>query len=214
MKTALFYKDKPINCTINAADADASSGYQMRKNHVTKSQTCPFVTSLHIDFLNSSKWLPPGLNLRLKFIRNDDNFVILANAANETYKIKLLQLYVEFRKISVDVPIMKREMDLLDKGQPYVMPFLQGKHFIHTIPEGRLSYMLDDLCTGRLPKQLLVSFVAHDSYNGALKKNGFVFENININSLVYKVNGENSPPMEYKPKFDAKPKDCLRGENA
>ena len=214
LKTALFYKDKPTNCTINAADGDTSSGYRMRKNHVTKSQTCPFVTSLHIDFLNSSKWLPPGLNLRLKFIRNDDDFVILANAANGTYKIKLLQLYVEFRKISVDVPIMKREMDLLDKGQPYVMPFLQGKHFIHTIPEGRLSYMLDDLCTGRLPKQLLVSFVAHDSYNGALKKNGFVFENININSLVYKVNGENSPPMEYKPKFDAKPKDCLRGENA
>ena len=50
------------------------------------------------------------------------------------------------------------------------MPFLQGKHSVHTISENRLSYMLDDLCTGRLPKQILVSFVAHDSYNGSLKK--------------------------------------------
>ena len=129
--------------------------------------------------------------MRLKFIRNDDNFVVIADAANWAYKIKLLELFVEFRKISVDIPIMKKEMDLLDKGQPHVMPFLQGKHFIHTIPEERLSYMLDDLCTGRLPKQILVSFVRHDAFNGSLKKNGFVFENLGISSLVFKVNGEN-----------------------
>ena len=146
---------------------------------------------MHIDLLSSSRWIPPGINLRLKFIRNDDDFVVIGNAANGTYRIKILELFVEFRKISVDVPIMKRELDLLDKGEPYVMPFLQGRHFVHTIPEGRLSYMLDDLCTGRLPKQLLLCFVAHDSFNGALKKNGFVFENIGINSLVFKVNGEN-----------------------
>ena len=127
----------------------------------------------------------------MKFIRNDDDFVVIADATNGTYKIKLLELFVEFRKISVDIPIMKKEMDLLDKGQPYVMPFLQGKHFIHTIPEERLSYMLDDLCTGRLPKQILVSFVLHDAFNGSLKKNGFVFENLGITSLVFKVNGEN-----------------------
>ena len=146
---------------------------------------------MHIDFLNSSRWIPPGVNLRLKFIRNDDDFVVVANANNGSYRIKILDLYVEFRKISVNIPIMKRQMDLLDKGHPYVMPFLQGKHFVHTIPESRLSYMLDDLCTGRLPKQLIVSFVAHDSYNGSLKKNGYLFENMEINSLVFKVNGEN-----------------------
>ena len=66
---------------------------------------------------------------------------------------------------------MKKEMDWLDKGQPYVLPLLQGKHFIHTIPKERLSYMLDNLCTGRLPKQILVSFVRHDAFNGSLKKN-------------------------------------------
>ena len=191
LKTALVYKDKPSNCRIVAADNDDSSGYQLRKNHVEKSQICPFVTSFHVDFLNSSRWIPPGVNLRLKFIRNDDDFVVIADAANGTYKIKLLELFVEFRKISVDTPIMKKEMDLLDKGQPYVLPFLQGKHFIHTVPEERLSYMLDNLCTGRLPKQILVSFVRHDAFNGSLKKNGFVFENMGIASLVFKVNGEN-----------------------
>ena len=40
----------------------------------------------------------------------------MANANNGTYKIKILELFVEFCKISADVPIMKKELDLLDKG--------------------------------------------------------------------------------------------------
>ena len=67
------------------------------------------IFSLHIDFLNSSRWLPAGVPMKLKFIRNDDNFVIIANAAPGTYKIKIIELFVEFRKIGVDISIMKRE---------------------------------------------------------------------------------------------------------
>ena len=137
------------------------------------------------------RWIPPGVQLKLKFIRNSDDFVIIANESEGTYKIKLLELFVEFRKISVDTAILKREMDALDRGEPYIMPFLQGKQIIHTIPEGRLSYMLHDLCGGNLPRQLIVAFVAHDSFNNSLKKNPYIFENLDIKSLVFKINGEN-----------------------
>ena len=149
--------------------------------------------------------------MKIKFIRNNDDFVIMADAEDGTYKIKLLELFVEFRKITVDTPILRRELDALDRGEPYIMPFLQGKQIIHTIPQGRLSYLLQDLCTGPLPKQVLISFVSHDGYNGTLKKNPYVFENLNIRSLVFKINGENTPPMEYRPDFKATPLDCVRG---
>ena len=65
--------------------------------------------------------------MKLKFIRNNDDFVLIADASNGTYKIKLLELFVEFRKIAVDAPIMRRELDALDRGEPYIMPLLQGK---------------------------------------------------------------------------------------
>ena len=149
--------------------------------------------------------------MKLKFIRNNEDFVVMANVDDGIYKIKLLELYVEFRKITVDTPILLREMDLLNKGQPYIMPFLQGKQIIHTIPKGRYSYLLHDLFTGPLPRQILVSFVAHDGFNGTLKKNPFIFKNLNIRSLVFKINGENSPPTEYTPDFNATYVDCVRG---
>ena len=52
LQTALFYKDEPKTCNRNTVDAgDKTSGYQLRKDLVQKSQTVPFCTSLHIDFL-------------------------------------------------------------------------------------------------------------------------------------------------------------------
>ena len=114
-------------------------GYKLRKNHVEKSQEVPYCTNLHIDFLQSAiltvnfilsakgyflqfkslilyffpSWIPPGISMRLKFIRNDDNFVIIADKEDGIYKMKLLQLYVEFRKIKVDTSVLSREMAAL-----------------------------------------------------------------------------------------------------
>ena len=148
--------------------------------------------------------------MRLKLVRNDDNFVVIAKKPNGTYKIKLLQLHFEFRKIKVDDSILSRTLDKLKKGEPYILPFLQSKQIVHTVPSNIQSFLLSDLCTGILPRQMLVSFVRHDAFNGDLKKNGYIFENLNISSLVFKVNQENNPPMEYKPNFKATPLDCVR----
>jgi len=149
--------------------------------------------------------------MKLKFIRNSDNFVILANEVDDKYRIKILELYVEFRKIQVDTSILRREIQLFDSGKPYLIPFIQGKQVISTIPNGRLSYLQPELFTGPLPKQIIIAFVSHASFNGSPKTNPYVFENLKIRSLVFKVNGENNPPEEYTPNFTATPVDCIRG---
>ena len=230
LQTAQYYHDYPNTCTQNVKDAGGvavASGYERRRILVQKSQVVPFATALHVDFLTcprfvilihidkrpliqflSCRWLPPGISMKMKFIRNDDNFVIIANSGE--YRLKLLELYVEFRKISVDIPIMKRELAALEAGEPYKMPFLTSKFFIHTVPKGRRSFMLNDMVTGNLPRQIILCFVRHDSFNADPKKNGYIFENVKISNLVFKVNSENSPPMEYRPDFTATPVNCVR----
>ena len=149
--------------------------------------------------------------MKLKFIRNSDNFVILANEVDDKYRIKILELYVEFRKIQVDTSILRREIQLFDSGNPYLIQFIQGKQITRTVPKERWSYLEPELITGPLPRQIIIGFVTHASYNGSLATNPYIFENLNIKSLVFKVNGENSPPEEYTPEFNAKPLKCLRG---
>lgn len=149
--------------------------------------------------------------MKLKLIRNNDNFVIISADTEGKYKIKLLDLYVEFRKIVVDQSILRREVQLFESGKPYLMQFIQGKQIVTTIPKGRWSYLQPELITGPLPRQIIIGFVTHASYNGSLATNPYIFENLNIKSLVFKVNGENSPPEDYTPDFTAKPVKCLRG---
>ena len=91
------------------------------------------------------------------------------------------------------------------------MPFLQGKQIIHKIPKGRYSYLLQDLFTGPLPRQVIIGFVSHASYNGSQATNPYIFENLKIRSLVFKVNGVNSPPEEYEPNYEVTPLKCVRG---
>ena len=209
LQTAQYFRDYAETCTQNKKVAgDTTSGYARRKALFERSQVVPYCTTLSIDFLNSPRWLPPGIPMRLKMIRNDDNFVIVATEGQ--YRIKLLELFVEFRKISVDAPIMKRELAALERGEPYKFPYLMSKIFVETIPAGRHSFSMPELFSGNLPRQVIVGFVRHDSFNSDLTKNGYVFENLDINSFSFKLNNENHPSMEYRPNFKAKPVDCVR----
>ena len=149
--------------------------------------------------------------MKLKLIRNQDSFVIISNDVAGKYKIKLLDLYVEFRKIVVDQSILRRELQLFESGKPYLIQFIQGKQVVTTIPKTRWSYLQPELITGPLPRQVIVGFVSHAAYNGSQATNPYVFENLKIRSLVFKVNGENSPPEEYEPNFEVTPVKCVRG---
>ena len=93
----------------------------------------------------------------------------------------------------------------------FLIHFTQGKQIAATIPRNRLFYYQPELITGPLPKQVIIGFVSHAAYNGSYKTNPYVFENLKIRSLVFKVNGVNSPPEEYEPDYTVTPVKCLRG---
>ena len=61
LKTSIFAKDNPETCTQNnTIQNDKTSGYAIRKLMVSENKTVSFLTSLHIDFLNANRLLPPG----------------------------------------------------------------------------------------------------------------------------------------------------------
>ena len=121
MQTAGYYKDHAETCERNAKQGgDKTSGYQLRKEMIESSKVWQFGTSLHIDFLDSSKPLPPGVNMTLKLHRNNDDFVIIKNDDKE-YKIKLLKLGVEFRKIDYMPAKVARDIMRFENGEEYIM---------------------------------------------------------------------------------------------
>ena len=201
MQTAGYYKDHAESCERNAKQgSDKTSGYQLRKELVETSKVWQFGTSLHIDFLDSSKPLPPGVNMTLKLHRNNDDFVIIKNDDKE-YKIKLLKLGVEFRKIDYMPAKVARDIMRFENGEEYIMPFNKTRLTTRVIPQGISSFSTPEIYRGPLPQQLIIGFVKHSAYNADPKLNPYIFENLGIKSLVFKVNGRSHPSTEYRPDF-------------
>lgn len=65
LESAGFYTDQPETADDNKTNSTVSimSGYDKRKKLVEKSQTWSWCTSLHIDFLQCNRWLPPGVHM-------------------------------------------------------------------------------------------------------------------------------------------------------
>ena len=201
LQTAGYYKDHAESCERNAKQGgDKTSGYLLRKEMIELSKVWQFGTSLHIDFLDSSKPLPPGVNMTLKLHRNNDDFVIIKNDDKE-YKIKLLKLGVEFRKIDYMPAKVARDIMRFENGEEYIMPFNKTRLTTRVIPQGISSFSTPEIYRGPLPQQLIIGFVKHSAYNADPKLNPYIFENLGIKSLVFKVNGRSHPSTEYRPDF-------------
>ena len=201
LQTAGYYKDHATSCKYNKKEAnDTASGYYLRRELVKNSKIWDFGTSLHCDFLDSNRPIPPGVNLVIKFHRNDDNFVLIQND-NKEYKIKLLKLGIEFRKLDYMPAKVSRDLERFSKGEPYIIPFNRTKITTRVIPSGRGSYSISDLYRGPLPQQLIIGFVKHSSFNSDKKSNPYIFENLNIKSLTFKVNGQSFPGSDHRPDF-------------
>jgi hypothetical protein len=201
MKTAGYFDGNKAagmekkNATLTT---DLDSGYYHRRKQVKASKKFYFTTPINADILNSVKLLPPGCNIKLKLIRNTDNFSIIA--ASGTYKIKVKDLKLSVRKVKVDPTVLARHA-LKWRNGPAIFPFNQSRITTFVIPSGVNSQTLSNVCHGALPSQMIVGFVNNDAYNGALTKNPFIFEHANINNFVFKVNGVNCPSTPYAPNF-------------
>ena len=94
-----------------------------------------------------------------------------------------------------------RDLARFESEEPYIMPFNKTRITTRVIPEGRSSFSVPDLYRGPLPQQLIIGFVKHKAYNADPQLNPYIFENLGIKSLAFKVNGQSHPSTEYRPDF-------------
>ena len=195
---SLFYKDKPGK--ESAKTKAEGGGYVKRQLKVKDGKKVYFSTQVHVDFFNTRRLLPPGVEVRLRFIRNQDSFSIITDKTG--YKIKVnpkLKLLV--RKIIPSDDLIAAHQRLF-KGNKAKFPFSQSKITSHLIAKGVETVDLQQIARGVLPSQIFLVMVDHTAYSSNLKMNPFHFQNFDLSNIVFKVDGENVPPDGFKVDFD------------
>ena len=202
LKTSFYYKD-----TTGFEDANTKTvnngktAYMTRQKIIEESSIVNFSSQIHVDFFNTKRLLPANCHIRLRFIRNDDSFSLIAKTGE--YKIEIIpdSLSLSLRKITPSPRVLSKHEQLFASGRPAIFPFQQAKITTHLASAGTQSINFN-VCTGPLPTQCFVMMVDHDAYSGAMEKNPFHFKHNGLSNFRFLVNSESYPAEYFKPIFE------------
>lgn len=174
----------------------ASNG-KRRKERACRKTIC-FQMKLHVDFLQSKRYLIPGVEMKIKLIRNEDTFSLIE--ATKLGGIKMKHLELSARKITIE-PSVLSSIESKISHTPIMYPIAHSKIKTFLINTGIKSQHISQLVRGKLPRSFIISFVSSKAFDGDHTSNPFVFEHFNLNYMNVYVNGEPIHAKAIQPKW-------------
>ena len=199
LATSLYCSDSPyLFDTMN----ENNIGYLKRREFVKNSKIFDFCISPHIDFFQTSRYLPPGVSFKLKFTRNKDSFSILSDSGKE-FMVKIHNLSLFVHRVQASEKMQKRfEQTLTYKNALYPITKSYCKKIM--VPAGLTNANQPNVIHGKLPRQLVVGFTSAEAMNGNFQLNPFNFKHFECNFLALRINGSQIPSKGFRPIFQDK----------
>lgn len=191
LQAGLFYPDtdEPNHHGQTMADADCvNKGAHKRFIMTRYSRTVEMAGKIHNPLFNQSKLLFSKMDLRLKFNRHDPRFSLMAFGANTNYSISIDEavLYVCHKTVSPSVR-ESHELGLLKSNAKYPVRASEMKFF--TKSQGHADLSEPNLCTGILPRRIVVGLVRSEGFNGSNHYNPLDFAGHGLRSIQLRRNG-------------------------
>jgi hypothetical protein len=145
--------------------------------------------------------LIPNIELKLRFIRNEDSFSLIG--AEKQVKIKVNKLNLTIRRITVDPSLADRIEHKLSTT-PAIYPVTKSQIKTYIISSGRQTERVSQTFRGKLPRNIIIGFVDSRGFDGNIAKNPYKFENFGLNYVQAYINGEPIRPQALQPDFENK----------
>jgi hypothetical protein len=193
----LWYKDTAGKMD----DFKSNAGLTKRATFVSSSKTVDMIGNIHHDLFNQDKFLLNGVEMRLKFIKNKDEFHLMSE--NPSVKAEIMDASLLVRKVRISPTVLLAHNRALEKSTAkYPMTRVDVKTI--TIPKDLQSKTMDNLYLGQLPKRVIIGFVSNTAFNGDFTRNPFNFQHFGLNFICLYVDGQQIPSKPLQPDFDAK----------
>ena len=150
-----------------------------RKKWISNSKECFFSIKPSIDVFSSDKFLPPMVDLRLKFIRSDPSFGIIKNSGNtKEYIVKINKLHLQMRKI-MPTEFAKDQFYRRIAMKEAQMAFKSSRIRNFQIPMGSTNSVFSNICNGNLPRSIIIGFVDSAAFSGVSSADGRLLHILN-----------------------------------
>ena len=189
---------KPLDDAVFPA---GSKNEGMRKRHewIAGGNKIVLLDRLHLDLFQQEKFIPNGVDIRLRFNRNKSNFYMMTKTPM-TGKVQIMSMLMWVRKVRPTATVLNAINQRLNtETAKYPLRRVEVKTF--TIASGTQSKIEDHLFQGQMPKRIVVGLVANEAFNGTPGTNPFHFQNAGVKKLEVSINGETVMSRPYEPDF-------------
>lgn len=193
LQAELYEVDDPCNNHFDPTLGNAPPGIKKRHARVKGSKTFQLTGRPHVDIFMQDKYLPPGVDIDLKFTKSPTPFHLLGGPVVGNTEVAIIGAQLHIRKVNVNPAIGLLHVEELQKGEFAKYPLRRGVVTTFTVPAGTRSFSRDRLTTGQLPRRVFLGLVTSSSFNGSRKENPFNFRHFNLNYLSLSSDNEVSP---------------------
>ena len=193
-----FYLDSPYQFESNEV-AD-NNGFATRKAMIAESGIFECIAPLQSDFLQQSRFFPPGMTLTITLNRASDSFLLKTGGeAPDAYKLEILGMSLKLRHVTLTDPVTLSLLGSLT-SQTLTLPFIKTVVKRDNAPAGVTSVTIPNFVVGSLPKSL-VFFLLPEGNEKRFHKNPYNFGHFNLNGASIRVNGKQYPSERFAPDF-------------
>ena len=139
------------------------------------------------DIFNQGKLLLNGLPLNLMFQRQKNNFALLSDAENRTFKVSFQDVIFCLRKVRLSPHKFQSIPQTLEKTSA-LYPINCVKIKIHSVAQRLSSPNWENAILGQIQNIVFVVMTENAAFTGSYTKNPFLFKHNHLNSAVAYVN--------------------------
>ena len=185
--------------TVNAADC-ANPGARERYLQTRYSHQIEMIGRIHSPLFTQQKLLLNKVDLRVKFNRHDPKFCLMALKTDQNYSITVDQAILNICHKTVSPSVREaHEIGLMKTNAKYPLKHSDVKFF--TKAQGHADLSEPNLCSGILPRKVIVGLVRSTGFNGNHHYNPLNFATHDVESIQVRRNGIALPFDEMKLDF-------------
>lgn len=181
----------------NASD----NGILKRSKDIALSAPREYMGRLHIDACKVNKFLLNKVNVRLRLLKNSDDFLIISEeSVNNKYHVVIEEAIIYVRHLNVNPDLQNAQNKLL-LTQPALYDLTQTVIKSYTIAAGASDLVRSNLFLGKIPNRIIICLVNNTAFNGSSQENPFNFQHNNLSYLQLSVDEQNIPSQALTPDF-------------
>ena len=168
---------------------NANAGMKERRTFFRNGANVDMIGRIHGDIFYQQKFIPNDVTMRIRFVRNKNNFCLMSATPDQNYKIHISDCKLYIRKVKISPSVFLGHARAIEHGNAkYPIHRVICKTF--TVPTGNMDCCQENLFTGQLPSRLVLGCVDNDAFNGNYEKNPFNFKHFNMTQLKVYMDGQ------------------------